>query len=41
MKGVFNKRPPKQSYASTWEVSLVTGQFKKWPPNGTLELKRL
>ena len=41
MKGVFNKRPPKPRYASTWEVSLVTGRFEKWPTNGNLELKRL
>ena len=41
MKGVFNKRPPKPRYSGTWEVSLVTGLFEKWPVNSNLELKRL
>ena len=41
MTGVFNKRPPKPRYSGTWEVSLVTGLFEKWPVNSNLELKRL
>ena len=41
MKGVFNKRPPKPRYSGTWEVSLVTGLFEKWPVNSNLDLKRL
>ena len=41
MKGVFKKRPPKPHYSSTWEVSLVTGLFEKWPINSNLELKHL
>lgn len=41
MKGVFNKRPPKPCYASTWKVSLVTGLFEKWSISGNLELKHL
>lgn len=41
MKGVFNKSPPKPRYSSTWEVSLVTSLFEKWPINSNLELKRL
>ena len=41
MKGVFNKRPHKPRYSSTWKVSLVTGLFEKWPINSNLELKRL
>ncbi|PFX12724.1 hypothetical protein AWC38_SpisGene23265 [Stylophora pistillata] len=41
MKGVFNKRPPKPRYSNTWEVSLVTGLFEKWPINRNLELKCL
>ena len=41
MKGVFNERPPKPRYSGTWEVSLVTGLFEKWPVNSNLDLKRL
>ena len=41
MEGVFNKRPPKPRYSDTWEVSLVTGLFEKWPNNSNLELKGL
>ena len=41
MKGVFNKRPPKPRYSGTWEVSVVTQLFEKWPVNSNLDLKRL
>ena len=41
MRGVFNKRPPKPRYSGTWEVSVVTNLFEKWPDNSNLDIKRL
>lgn len=41
MRGVFNKRPPKPRYSGTWEVSLVTNLFEKWPDNSNLDIKCL
>ena len=41
MRGVFNRRPPKPRYSATWEVSLVTDLFEKWPDNSILDIKRL
>ena len=41
MKGLFNMRPPKPHYSGTWEVSLVTNLFEKWPDNSNLDIKRL
>ena len=41
MREVFNRRPPKPRYAATWEVSLVTDLFEKWPDNSILDIKRL
>ena len=41
MRGVFNNRPPKPHYSGTWEVSLVTNLFEKWPDNSNLDIKRL
>ena len=36
-----NRRPPKPRYSGTWEVSLVTNLFEKWPDNSNLDIKRL
>ncbi len=41
MKGVFNDRPPKPRYSSTWDVGIVLQKLKKWGDNTQLTMKQL
>ena len=41
MKGIFNDRPPKPRYGSTWDISVVLRKIRAWGPNSGLTLKQL
>jgi site-specific recombinase XerD len=41
MKGIFNDRPPRPRYSSTWDVNTVLEKIKLWGDNSVLSMKQL
>ena len=39
MKGIYNSRPPKPKYTSTWDVNKVVTYLAELGPNDSLSLK--
>ena len=41
LRGVYNRRPPRPRYQTTWRVQQVLDLLRAWGPNGSLSLQQL
>lgn len=41
MKAIYDDRPPKAKYSTTWPIQQVLDLFKTWGPNTQLDFRRL